>query len=141
MSFALGHKNSTKKAWSSCNLLNRGSAKPIRNKRKNPRHMARVSALVFRIFKILPISIESQEQSSNLCQKLDYLMKTSFFSNIIKFSQGMHAKARFLHFFHHRIKFTTSLTMVSRSSGLLSAMSSVSATRAPSLKILEPSTR
>ena len=96
---------------------------------------------VFRIFKILPISIESQEQSSNLCQKLDYLMKTSFFSNIIKFSQGMHAKACFLHFFNHRIKFTTSLTMVSRSSGLLSAMSSVSATRAPSLKILEPSTR
>ena len=77
MSFALGFQNSTKKAWSSCNLLNRGSAKPIRNKRKNPRHMARVSALVFRIFKILPISIESQEQSSNLCQKRDNLIKTS----------------------------------------------------------------
>ena len=53
----------------------------------------------------------------------------------------LHAKACFLHFFHHTIKFTTSLTMVSRSSGLLSAMSSVRATRAPSLKILEPSTR
>ena len=79
----LGHKNPTKKAWSSCNLLNRGSAKPIRNKRKNPRHRARVSALVFRIFKILPISIESQEQSSNLCQKRDYLIKASFFTNII----------------------------------------------------------
>ena len=38
-------------------------------------------------------------------------------------------------------KFVTSFTMVSFSSGLLSAMSSVSATSAPSLKILVPSTR
>ena len=50
--------------------------------------------LVFRIFKILPISIESQEQSSNLCQKRDYLIKTSFFTNIIKFLQGGTQKKR-----------------------------------------------